>query len=105
MSDINEVRKALWLAYKKLEATEEGIEGKSVDGCCELLYPNIWDCKSIEQFSTPSCIMVYSYALGPSRQHYFYQGNKESNPNYYTWISKNMYKKAVEIINQWADNI
>ena len=39
MADINDVRKALFGAYKKKEQSEGGIEGKDSEGWCEVLYP------------------------------------------------------------------
>ena len=105
MADINDVRRALFEAYKKKEQSEYGIEGKSSEGWCEVLYPTFWDCETIDEFLKPCGIMVYSYALGPSRQHYFKYAEKEKQENYYTWYAPDFFAKAVEVINRWAEDV
>ena len=100
---IEDVRKALWDAYKRADESELGIEGKSSEACCEVFYPSYWECDSFEQFVKPSGLCVYSYALGPSRTHYFYFGDEERQINYYTWVSPDPFKKAVEVINSWIE--
>lgn len=102
MTKMSDVRKALWKAYQKENESDGGLEGKSAEGSCELIYPTYWDCENQDDFLEPIGLMVYSYALGPSRQHYFYKGNKESHKNYYTWVSKDFLAKAVEVINDWS---
>jgi len=101
--DIDDVRRALWAAYKKEEKSEYGIEGKSNEAFCSVEYPNYWECETEEEFLMPDALMVYSYALGPSRTHYFKYGKKDKEINYYTWESPDIYAKAVEVINSWVD--
>lgn len=105
MKTMDDVRRALWAAYKTLEATFEGIEGKSSEAWFELQYPTYWECETLEDFLKPCGIMVYSYALGPSRSHYFRLGKVDREVNYYTWESPDPCAKAVEIIGQWAAGI
>ena len=100
MATINDVRKALWHLYHD----NQDWEGKSAEGACELIYPAYWDCDNEEAFCEPTGLMVYSYAFGPSRQHYFFYGRKEKHPNYYTWESPNFYQTAVDVIKGWGDN-
>ena len=104
MADIHDVRVALWRAYQKL-AESGGIDGKSSEGYCELLYPTIWDAQSVEEFCRPEGVMVYSYALGPNRQHYFWRGpvdrQKESNQ----WFAPDPFAKAVKVIEEWEAEI
>lgn len=102
---IQEVREALWKAYKEAEKSEDGIEGKTSEAYCELMFPTYWDCSSLEEFCQPIGIMVYSYALGPSRRHFFFRGEEETHPNYYTWYSPDIFKKAVEVIESWERDI
>lgn len=102
MATIDDVRAALWAAYKKLEATEHGVEGKSSEGWCELQYPTFFDCQSSAEFADPCGLMIYSYALGPSRAHYFNRGKIDRQVNYYTWEAPDFYAKAVEVVNSWA---
>ena len=104
MADINDVRKALFEAYEKKAQSEDGIKGKSSEGCCEVLYPTFWDCETIEEFLSPCGIMVYSYALGPSRLHYFKYAEKEKQEDYHTWYAPDFFAKAVEIINSWIED-
>ena len=49
--------------------------------------------------------MIYSYALGPSRTHYFNRGDVERQVNYYTWEAPDFFAKAVEVVAAWADEI
>ena len=100
--NMTDVRKALWNAYKAEEETEHGIEGKSSEAYCELRYPTYWECDTIEDFNKPFGIMIYSYALGPSRKHYINYGTEDKEVNYYTWESPDIYTKAVQIINSWC---
>jgi len=105
MADINDVRKALFEAYKKKEQSEDGIEGKSGEGWCEVLYPTFWECETIDEFLKPCGVMVYSYALGPSRQHYFRYAEIEKNDDYTTWYAPDFFAKAVEVINSWVEDV
>ena len=76
-----DVRRALWKAYKKVQKSEYGIEGKRDEAWCELGYPNLWDAETEDEFTKPCEIMIYSYALGPSRRHYIRKGNVEKAIN------------------------
>ena len=105
MATMEDVRRALWAAYKKQDATPDGIEGKSSEAWCELNYPTYWECETEVEFLNPCGVMVYSYARGPSRQHYFNVGKEDRQVNYYTWESPDPYAKAVEVIGQWANAI
>lgn len=101
--DIKDVRKALWEAYRLADEVEGGVEGKSSEAYCEIMYPTYWECDTLEEFMQPTGLMVYSYALGPSRRHYFYYSQKEYQENYYTWYAPDPFKKAVEVINSWVE--
>jgi hypothetical protein len=103
--DITDVRKALYAAYAKAAKRPGGIEGKSSEAWCEVGYPNWWEVKTEDEFLRPCSLMVYSYALGPSRRHYFELADKESHPNYYTWRGPDIFALAVRVINEWADEI
>ena len=98
MKKMNDVRRSLWEAYKNCK----GFEGKNYEAYCELRYSPIWDCETEEQFSRPFGIMIYSYALGPSRRHYINYGSIEKEKNYYTWESPDIYQKAIDVINSWV---
>ena len=101
--DMSDVRLALWNAYKLKEQSEYGIEGKSSEAYCELIYPSYWECSTLDEFLIPKGIMIYSYALGPSRSHYINYGASERDVNYYTWESPDIYEKAVKVINSWVE--
>jgi hypothetical protein len=101
--DISELRATLWNAYNEVIEMDSDFSGKSGEAYCQVQYPCFWDCETVEDFSKPEGIMVYSYSLGPSRRHYFMLGEKDTHPNYYTWISKNPLKKAIEIVTEWKD--
>lgn len=100
---IEDVRKTLWEAYQRLAQTPEGIFGKSDEACCEVLYPSFFDFQTLEEFMKPSGLMVYSYALGPSRKHFFYRSDKESHPDYTVWYSPDPFAKAIKVINGWLE--
>jgi len=100
---MNDVRMALWKAYDKERERHGYIEGKSSEGSCELIYPTIHESDSIDKFMLPLGIMIYSYALGPSRRHYIYKGEKDRKIEYYHWESPDIYKKAVEVIEGWVE--
>lgn len=102
---IDDVRHALWNAYKKLAASEHGIEGKSSEGWCELLFPTYWSCETADEFCEPCGIIVFSYALGTSRRHYFNAGKVEKQIDHCTWESPDFLAKAVKVINGWANAI
>lgn len=101
MADMSDVRRAVWEAYKREERTEEGIMGKSAEGACELLYPTYWECETLDEFLTPSGIMIYSYAIGPSRGHHIWRGEKDQQIDSRTWESPDIYAKAVEVVRGW----
>lgn len=100
---IEDVRRALWSAYKRQEQLPCGIEGKSSEAWCEVQYPTYWDClDSPDDFLRPCGVMVYSYALGPSRRHYFNRAERDRQVDSNTWESPDPFAKAVEVINGWA---
>ena len=102
MATMQDVRDALKRAYKKAAEQPCGIEGKSSEAHCSLHYPNWW---SEQNFDEPYSLEVYSYALGPSRSHYFNRAECDRQVNYYTWESPDIFAKAVEIIDGWAEDI
>lgn len=98
---MEDVRRELWKAYKQAQS-EGWLEGKSSEAWCELEYPTFWDCETEEDFLQPCGIMIYSYALGPSRTHYINRGPKDKKVNYYTWESPDIFAKAIEVIQSWV---
>ena len=101
--DMNDVRRALFRAYANEAKRHYGLEGcKSSEAYCELLYPTWWECGGDESaFLQPYGVMVYSYALGPNRQHYFTRGETDRQIESNRWESPDFFAKAVEVINQW----
>lgn len=104
MATIEDVRKALWNGYRKVIAADPAFYGKSQEASCSVEYRSIWEADSEGAFCEPCCLVVYSYALGPSRNHYFVKGDEDYCPNYYTWVSKGIFGKAVEVINEWVED-
>ena len=102
---MKDVRNTLWKAYKQLESSTNGIEGRLSEGWCELKYPTYLNCETPDEFCEPYGLIVYSYALGTSRMHLFNRGAIDRQVNYYTWEAPDFYAKAVEVINEWANNI
>ena len=105
MANMADVRRALWRAYEKAASTEYGIDGKASDGWVELRYPTYWECETEDEFLQPCGIMIYSYALGPSRRHYINRGDEDRRVDHNTWESPDIFEKAVEIIESWERNI
>lgn len=101
--DITDVRKALKKAYDKA-VQDPNYCGKMSEAYTEVCYPSYWQSELREDFDKPYQLMVYSYALGPSRNHYFIQSDKDRQVNYYTWHCTDMYATAVEVINGWSES-
>jgi hypothetical protein len=100
MADMADVRKALLALYRKAAAAGQ-LEGKSDEAWCDVAYPTYWDAGENEaEFLLPHRLMIYSYALGPSRQHYIERG-PEKVVNYYTWRAPDIFAKALEVIADW----
>lgn len=101
---INDVRLALWDAYRRLEA--RGFDAvKDADGLCEVEYPNFWSCDTPEQFAEPRCLMIYAYALGPNRRHYIFKGKRKRRLREGEWEAPDIFGYALELIAEWlAEN-
>lgn len=99
--NIADVRKALWDAYEKC-SKHPNFCPKPSEAWVEVCYPAYFSCDTHEEFGRPIRLMVYSYALGPSRQHHFILAKKESRPDSATWETRDIFAKAVEVINGWA---
>jgi hypothetical protein len=104
MTTIGDVRRVLWEAYEKWASTVD-IYGKSAEGTCSLIYPTYWESEELADFSEPIGLEVYSYALGPNREHYFMKAEKEDHPESDVWESPDFMGKAVEVIKGWMENI
>lgn len=103
MATMADVRAALLRAYGAAQKSPDGIEGKSDEAHCTLRYQSWWETEG--DFNEPYQLEVYSYALGPSRRHYFDRAEKARQVNYYTWEGPDIFAKAVEVIDGWAANI
>lgn len=98
--DIRDVREALWRAYRV--ALDNGLDGwKSSEAYCDVKYPAYFTSEDEAEFFQPYELEVYSYALGPSRSHYFRRAATESQPNYYTWCGPDIFALAVRVIGEW----
>lgn len=104
MATIEDVRKALWDGYKKVIAADPSFSGKLQEASCSVEYRSIWEADTEDAFCEPCLLVVYSYALGTSRDHYFVKGDEDHHPNYYTWVSKDIFEKAVEVISKWVED-
>ena len=104
-SEIKELRRVIWRAYAKARDVWGRIDGKSGEGVVTVTFPAIWDCQTEEQFveAAPASIMVYSYALGPSRGHYFFKSDRDYKakfaPEYY---AKDPVARATKVVEGWA---
>lgn len=83
------------------EATQHAIKefgGGKINECyTEVCYGPYSD--SVE----PSCLMIYSYMLGPSRRHYFAKGHGEGD--HATWYcgDRDIFDVALEIVGGWHE--
>ncbi len=102
--DMTDVRKALWRAYKKI-----GIEEKRMpveEGYCELQYPSLEDADyNEEKFLRPTGVFIYSPTLLSKESCYVEQGDEECKINDYAWQAPDIFKKAVDLIDLWADDL
>lgn len=69
IAGLKEIDRLLDEAYRHHFARPDAL-GKSADGHIEVLLGNYWD-RDAEEERTPPGVAIYSYALGPSRTHYF----------------------------------
>lgn len=100
MTTFCDVRKALWDLYEKARAHPEFC-GKTCEGFCEVRYPSIWDADDAAAFQRPCEIMIYSYALGPNRQHYVRQGKRDRRVSSNEWEATDICLTALEVIAGW----
>lgn len=101
MKTIQDVRAALWSAYQGL-SSEKKSWGKAAEGKCHVIYPEIWNCSSAEQFAEPIGLEIYSYLLGPARHHFFLKGAVEKEVSYNHWEAPDFYEKAIKTIGEWV---
>ena len=96
MSDMIEVRKALWNYYKKREKL--GLKPKPIEYA--VWFPNYEDCESLEEFVTPTALRLCKDGY----EYYFIHHNKPEDVNgFATYWSSNICKKAIEIIKGWEN--
>jgi hypothetical protein len=95
-----DVRSALWRLYQKAIKHPEFC-GKSSEGWCEVHYPEIYACADEAAYQQPSEIMIYSYALGPNRQHYIRRAKRDRRVSSNEWESPDICAKALEVIAEW----
>lgn len=100
MATIEDVRTALLEAYQRLEELDGYVEGKFAEMRVGVEYPTWWDVVDGADPMEPDGLTIYSYALGPSRMHYFNRGPREEKPNYYTWYSPDPFATAVRVIRE-----
>lgn len=98
---MEDVRRALFKAYMDEQRREGTVEGKRCEGWCSVEYPTVWDFDEAK-FLTPNALKIYSYTLGPSREHTIRLGAVDREVNYHTWESPDIFRKGVEVIESWA---
>lgn len=89
------IRKLLELGYGRHDDVH-----KMGDGGCTVKYPEFWKeegCGGIEAEG----LEIYSYVLGPSRNHYFYKGDGKGD--YATFYSSDPFQTALEEVQKWID--
>lgn len=90
-----EIRRLLAEAYAHYNDVH-----KIADGLCEVSYPTAYGdeghgCGSVEACS----LMIYSYALGPYRQHHFTAGAPLQRDN--IWQSPDPFETALRVVRIW----
>lgn len=101
MKDINKIVKDGYKRIKDL-GLDSGFMGKRREGVVTIQYASIWDDDVMEV----SSVEIYSYELGPSRQHYFYksQNGKEYTTDYNTWHCVDPVETAAKVFNGWVED-
>lgn len=97
LAKFSRIRKLLAYGYERNWRFDDGMH-KSSDGYCAVFYPKAWEdegCGGIE----PSGLEIYSYALGPSRMHYFHKGSGRGD--YAEFYSADPFQTALEEVSKW----
>ena len=98
LSKFAEIRRLLAEGYRIHAERDDGVH-KSCDGLCEVGYPTAYSddegCGGTEAIS----LMIYSYVLGPSRQHHFYKGRGRGD--YATFYSDDPFATALREVRRW----
>lgn len=94
-----EIRRLLAEGYRIHETLDDGIH-KTADGLCEVSYPTAYSddegCGGVEAKG----LMIYSYVLGPSREHYFHKGRGRGDYN--TFYSQDPFETALAEVRRWV---
>jgi hypothetical protein len=94
------IRRLLDEAYKDYFARSDGY-CKSSEGYIEVYYPTWFEVEAGRDPMKANGLMVWSYALGPSRQHHFWEG--KGRGDYSTHYSADPFAKAVQVVTKWRD--
>ena len=97
LSTFAEIRRLLADGYHKARYLDTC--HKSSDGYCEVYYPTAYSDEEGCGGTVAKGLMIYSYVLGPSRQHYFHHGSGRSN--YCTFYSADPFKTALGEVRKW----
>jgi hypothetical protein len=102
MSDINSVRKALSDLYEFYYANGGDRSGKSSEGVITVSYPGHNDeCPA----NTPYSISIYSYELGPSRNHLVVYDEREDTRDSTNWKGPDVFVLAERMIDSWKKRL
>lgn len=101
LEQLREIRQVLYEAYE-LECTYGEGYGKFGEMLCEVEYPTYWNVEHGKyDMMEPVSIMIYSYMLGPSRQHYFILDDIETHPHANTWRTTDIFATALRAVKEW----
>lgn len=89
LAGLEEIDRLLDEAYRHYFARPDAL-GKSAEGHIEVILGNYWDRDADEERTSPR-VAIYSYALGPSRTHYF-NSVQEALDEVQAWRAREMEK-------------
>jgi hypothetical protein len=72
---------------------------KSAEGAIEVYYPNYFDVRAGDNPEEATGLMVYSYVLGPSRQHHWFKGKGKGD--YATKWTADPFATALKDVQKW----
>lgn len=103
MSDIRDLLHVVHEMHRRADAAGKEMAGKSSEGVVSVTYPSWWDVSAGADPTLPESVSVYSYLFGPSRDHVFRRGSRETHQHPWEWVCVDPIKTAIRVITtEWA---
>lgn len=104
---IDDVRRALHAAYGEAHLNPDAT-WKRGDGAVTVHYPAYLDDfqpPPLEEFMMPEYIIIWSYLLGPHRQHHVYYAPQVNKTKDDQWYGPDVFTLALEMIEGWVQQM